>query len=963
MNHTESAENGQAPADGDEIATFADALLRYVDAGFIAVRGFEDGGDEPFSRHLWTSVDVAHGLERVTLAVRRIATAAAAPRSRAVVCPPLAAFTKQKTAKESDLLQGPVLSVELDSRPAEALAKARALLGPPTVVVASGGGWTNPATGELEPKLHGHWRLREAATGGDLALLKDARRRLTHLVGGDASNVPAVHPIRWPGTPHRKNGDRMARIVELNVDAEIDLRLVLDLLPPVEMGQGNGAGASAPNSDGNPEATDELVRQITSGQSYHAPLVALAARYATDGMAAGRIVRSLRGLLKAVLADQRDGGTPGRWQARYDAVPAIVQSAIAKFAPVDRKPRPDPATVLAEMPQAFQQLIEVDAKLQEAWFEGGKLGNGRDTSPRGLELSLTYYLARRLSEDDLAAVLRGFPYGAIGSGHIIGQNVAKRLRKLLDLAEETRRKADRPEDTPEWWSDLKTNREGDPRDNIFNVAAVLRADPSFKGRIRFDELLNAPVATAMPWHGPIEHQGWSHPAAAWAGAWRAWTDKDDRALAAWLQERDVPVKESTTASAVQLVAAENSDHPVRRTLTALTWDGVSRIDRWLIDFCGAADNRYNRAVGGKVLIAAVARAFRPGCKVDTALIFEGAEDLNKSTAANILALRDDWFSDSVAEIGTKDSAQDLRGKWIVELAELSAMRSVEVEHLKAFMTRRVDHYRPSYGRRSEDFPRHSVFFGSTNADAYLKSDTGNRRFWPVKVGRIDTQGLREAVGLLWAEAVAAFKAGHQWWLTDEEKPDAVEEQASRRLDDPWADKVLTYARRQTAGLIQTADVLEHALAVPTERHDHRAQVRVSGILKSAGWVRTKVRIGGRTAWYFKRPECSRPEAANEGSGTGSGTAETRANAGDFSACSPVPDVPDDFSIARERTTTTHGHRGGQGGGTPCNGGGGIDATDFSKHPGTQEQSGTSGTRFDLADLDFNSAGPQQAWMQ
>ena len=124
-----------------------------------------------------------------------------------------------------------------------------------------------------------------------------------------------------------------------------------------------------------------------------------------------------------------------------------------------------------------------------------------------------------------------------------------------------------------------------------------------------------------------------------------------------------------------------------------------------------------------------------------------------------------WFADEISDLGSKDSAQDLRGKWIIELAELSAMKRGDIERTKAFMSRAIDHYRPSYGRRSQDFPRQCVFAGTTNADTYLGDETGNRRFWPVKVGHIDLAGLREVRDQLWAEAVAAFKAGEKWWLT------------------------------------------------------------------------------------------------------------------------------------------------------------------------------------------------------
>ena len=143
---------------------------------------------------------------------------------------------------------------------------------------------------------------------------------------------------------------------------------------------------------------------------------------------------------------------------------------------------------------------------------------------------------------------------------------------------------------------------------------------------------------------------------------------------------------------------------------------------------------YLRSVGPKWLIAAVARIYRPGLQGRPRIVFEGPQGVGKSTCLRILA-GDEWFADEIADLGTKDSAQDLRGKWIVELAEVAALRRAALERMKAFISRNVDHYRPSYGRRSMDFPRQCVFAGTTNADAYLADETGNRRFWPVKVTR------------------------------------------------------------------------------------------------------------------------------------------------------------------------------------------------------------------------------------
>jgi hypothetical protein len=316
--------------DRQEIVTFADELFRYADDGHVAARAFQDGGGNGrFRQDLWAYPSIANGLPGIANVVVGLAEAAAQPGQVAVVCPPLATFAKAGSAKEADLLQAPVLSIELDVDPAKALAKARGLIGPPTIVVASGGEWTDPATGRVHPKLHAHWRLIEPATGEDLALVKEVRRRLTALVGGDPSNVPAVHPIRWPGTPHRKNGENWAKIVELNPDAEVELQDVLDLLPT--SAAPGGKAEPLDEHQGNAEPTDGLVGQILTGASYHGPLTAMAWRYAQDGMQGGKIVLTLRGLMKAVPVDRRDGGEPGRWQARYNDVPRIVRTAEDKL--------------------------------------------------------------------------------------------------------------------------------------------------------------------------------------------------------------------------------------------------------------------------------------------------------------------------------------------------------------------------------------------------------------------------------------------------------------------------------------------------------------------------------------------------------------------------------------------------------------------------------------------------------
>jgi putative DNA primase/helicase len=214
----------------------------------------------------------------------------------------------------------------------------------------------------------------------------------------------------------------------------------------------------------------------------------------------------------------------------------------------------------------------------------------------------------------------------------------------------------------------------------------------------------------------------------------------------------------------------------------------------------------------------------------------------------------EWFSDEISDLGSKDSAQDLRGKWIIELAELSAMKRGDIERTKAFMSRGVDHYRPSYGRRSQDFPRQCVFAGTTNAETYFGDETGNRRFWPVKVGAIDITGLREERDQLWAEAVVAFKAGEKWWLTAEVEKAAAEEQAERRIADPWEQPLLEWAGRQV-NPVSIPEALT-ALSVPVERHDQAGANRVARIFKAAGWERKQHRAGRGRTWGYRPPEVS-----------------------------------------------------------------------------------------------------------
>ena len=217
--------------DPDQIGTFTDALFRYASEGFISLRAFDDRekGKPPFAIE---AVQInGSGLEAVTERAANLAQQCANAQQSIVFCPPVATFKTSDNAKAENMAEGVALSVECDINPGAARATLESLLGAATVVVASGGEWADPETGEVQDKLHLHWRLNEPTQSHeDHEKLRRARELAAAVAGGDRTNVPCVHPIRWPGSLHRKGEPRLARIVSLNEGAEIDLGDALESL-------------------------------------------------------------------------------------------------------------------------------------------------------------------------------------------------------------------------------------------------------------------------------------------------------------------------------------------------------------------------------------------------------------------------------------------------------------------------------------------------------------------------------------------------------------------------------------------------------------------------------------------------------------------------------------------------------------------------------------------------------------
>jgi predicted P-loop ATPase len=398
--------------------------------------------------------------------------------------------------------------------------------------------------------------------------------------------------------------------------------------------------------------------------------------------------------------------------------------------------------------------------------------------------------------------------------------------------------ADLQDELSGWRAALLLSSKNTPKPLLANALIALREAPEWQGVLAYDEFaLVTMQLKPPPW---LKHENNWTP--------QQWTDRDDALTADWLQHQDISVTVNVAAVAAETVAKDHSFHPIRDYLESLVWDGVERIANFAASYLGAEATPYHSAVSRCLFISGVARIMRPGCKADYVPILEGAQDKGKSTAIELLFTP--WFSDDLAELGTKDAAMQVRVAWGIEIAELAGMSRPEIERVKAFITRKVDRFRPSYGRRVIEVPRQSVFIGSTNSEAYLKDETGGRRFWPIRCGgSIDLKAIQRDRGQFWAEAVAQLKAGTPWWIVDTSMVDLVRnEQAARYVDDPWQEPIAQFVRSQTD--VSVGEVLSNLL-IERGRWTQADQNRVARCLKVLGWERYR---GARPLreWRYRR---------------------------------------------------------------------------------------------------------------
>lgn len=398
----------------------------------------------------------------------------------------------------------------------------------------------------------------------------------------------------------------------------------------------------------------------------------------------------------------------------------------------------------------------------------------------------------------------------------------------------------------DWCTLLERTERGDARPTSANALIALQNAEELEGIVAVDEMEDATMLMReLP--SPMLHENEETTQTAYP---RMKSDTDVTSILVWIQRNGIPTMNyDALHKAISLDASRMRFNPVQEWLNNLKWDGQQRLDTFLPVYFGSDDNAYTRDVGRKFLIAMVARAMKPGCKMDYMLVLEGKQGLRKSTACEILG--GPWFSDNLPDLrhGGKDVSQHIKGKWLIEVGEMSATDKADANVLKSFMTRTTERYRPSYGRNDIKQPRQCVFIGTTNKQTYLRDETGGRRFWPVKVGKrgiLDTEALARDRDNLFAEALIAWKAGEPYWPSQEEQEKLyAPEQEGRHESDEWEPIVVAWLMDKQHAQIRLLDIAEHAFDIKPKDLGTSQTRRITAILEKNGWEKKRVTQGSR----------------------------------------------------------------------------------------------------------------------
>lgn len=408
------------------------------------------------------------------------------------------------------------------------------------------------------------------------------------------------------------------------------------------------------------------------------------------------------------------------------------------------------------------------------------------------------------------------------------------------------RAAPNPADPDDGWQERLILGRGEARACEHNADLILSAAPELRGALRWNEVSKQVEVRSGPLAGVARED--------LAGA-----------AAGWLQrEYEFFGSAQMVGAALLRVARLSPYDPVKEYLEECAWDGRPRLDSFFEEYLGAEGTPYVRSVSRRWLVGLVARAMDPGCKHDTVLILEGPQGAGKSQALEALVGREN-FLDTALTLGDKDAMLAIAGAWLVELGELASFKRAESNKVKQFITSRTDKYRPPYAAVTVESPRRCVLCGTTNDRVYLTDQTGNRRYLPVRVGRVRPDLIRRDRDMVLAEAVAAWAAGERWWHEDGEAAAAAQEVLARLDVEPHAAAVERWwygmepARRPRE--VAQLDVAEMALKLPVDRVTHSVRVALGRAMSDLGFERRRRMQSGATSWYYTATEAMMTEGA------------------------------------------------------------------------------------------------------
>ena len=450
---------------------------------------------------------------------------------------------------------------------------------------------------------------------------------------------------------------------------------------------------------------------------------------------------------------------------------------------------------------------------------------------------------------------------------VAGQRAKERMQELSDefgqLPESEADGKSQQEEDIKWTEEMQMDeRKKHFLPSPFNFGLIVRNDPRLKGKVRRDAFRGRDcVCGDLPWRTGQEADPF-------------WNNSDDNGLIDYVSRFYQLTGKQALLDANDLAMSQRTFHPVREWLESLEWDGKERLDTMLIDYLGAEDNELTRAMTRKHFTAAVARVMTPGCKYDYILTLIGPQGIGKSTLVKIMG--GDWFDDSLTSIEGKEGMEQIRGKWLIEFGELTNYKKSTSEAYKAFISKQEDSYRPAYGRKVEVYPRQCVFFATTNEPAFLKGDTGNRRFWTVEcdkdiICRDVWEELPDEREQLWAEAVHRWKQGEALYLprqleraaqarqeehnevAADERTGIIEAFIRKEIPENWeqlsarqrqeyfkfgnAGDVTSLMGTMRRSTITAVEVLAECFGQPIDERTRYRTKEINQILRSFGWLR------------------------------------------------------------------------------------------------------------------------------